>query len=411
VIAFRSDDGGATWQRLADPPAASNDNLMGIVVSPTDANTILELTYNGVVFRSTDGGASFTQVSTLPSGFAWISAQSVVGSPDGSVYVATNGNIYRSQDFGTTWTPANGIPGWEGYGPVAVAASNPSVVYAATLWAPNLYRTTDAGITWNRVSAFPGVPYSGSGATLAVAPTDSNVVYVASGNQMVFSTNGGVTWSKATSLAGNIWAVAVSATDPTVVYAGVSATIDGFAAKLSSDGRRLLWSTFYSGSNGASVSGVAAGAAGDVWIAGSTSSIDLPITPNAYSSSQSGGAAFFARISDPEPPPVIIGMPAPGCTLWPPNGKLVEVASISASAGVGMLSSFTVTATSNEPANPGPDIAINGTGLQPRTVQLRAARLGTGTGRVYTITASAANTAGLVVTATATCTVPHDQGH
>ena len=69
-----------------------------------------------------------------------------------------------------------------------------------------------------------------------------------------------------------------------------------------------------------------------------------------------------------------------------------------------------VTATSNEPANPGPDIVITGSGLQPRTVQLRAERLGTGTGRVYTITAKATNVAGVASTATATCTVPHDQG-
>ena len=90
---------------------------------------------------------------------------------------------------------------------------------------------------------------------------------------------------------------------------------------------------------------------------------------------------------------------------------MIQVGTISASAGFAGLSSFNVTAFSNELANPGPDIVITGTGLQPRTVQLRAERLGTGNGRVYTIIATAANGAGVTRTSTATCTVVHDQGH
>jgi hypothetical protein len=76
------------------------------------------------------------------------------------------------------------------------------------------------------------------------------------------------------------------------------------------------------------------------------------------------------------------------------------------------MSSFNVTGTSNEPMDPNnPDIIISGTGTQPRTVQLRADRLGTGTGRVYTLTTTATDAAGNTTTAVSTCTVPHDQGN
>ena len=125
--------------------------------------------------------------------------------------------------------------------------------------------------------------------------------------------------------------------------------------------------------------------------------------------------------------PVLAGMPTASCSLWPPNKKMVQVATITATAGLASfspasrtpatpsngpsgLASFDVTAVSNEPADGGPDIVISGSGLQPRTVQLRADRLGNGTGRVYTITATATSGAGVVSTSTATCTVPHDQG-
>ncbi len=296
--AFRSTDGGATWSPLSYPPAASGDWLWGIAVSSTDADTILEVTMNGVVFRSTDGGASFTQVSTLPSGVAWISPMSVASSPDGSVYVAVAQNVYKSTDFGTTWTEANGIPEWQGMGPIAVSASDPSVVYAGTMWlSPGIYKTTDAGTTWNQVTS-AAIIFSLP--LLAVAPSNPDLVYGASGNQVVVSTDGGTTWSSAASLPGSgpIWAIAVSPSDPTVLYAAAGvATGNGFVAEISADGTNLHWSTFYSGSNGASVSGVAPALDPEqVWIAGGTSP-GLPITQQAYSSSAYSGAAFLARVA------------------------------------------------------------------------------------------------------------------
>lgn len=110
--------------------------------------------------------------------------------------------------------------------------------------------------------------------------------------------------------------------------------------------------------------------------------------------------------------PTISGLPANGCTLWPPNHKLVQVGIVSAIDTLSGLASFAVTAISNEPADPkAPDIVITGSGLQPRVVQLRADRLGSGTGRIYTVTASALDLAGNTTSATATCLVPHDQGH
>lgn len=110
--------------------------------------------------------------------------------------------------------------------------------------------------------------------------------------------------------------------------------------------------------------------------------------------------------------PVISGLPGQSCSLWPPNNKLVQVATVSSTDALSGLSSFSVTGVSNEPSGPNdPDIVISGTGTQPRVVQLRADRLGTGTGRVYTITATSTDIAGNSNTSIATCVVPHDQGH
>jgi hypothetical protein len=53
---------------------------------------------------------------------------------------------------------------------------------------------------------------------------------------------------------------------------------------------------------------------------------------------------------------------------------------------------------------------VAGSGLGPRTVSLQADRAGNGKGRSYAIVATAADEAGNVASATATCIVPHDQG-
>jgi hypothetical protein len=110
-------------------------------------------------------------------------------------------------------------------------------------------------------------------------------------------------------------------------------------------------------------------------------------------------------------PLVISGMPALGCSLWPPNGKMVRVATVTAADALSGLApgSFQVTGTSNEPPS-APEILITPNGTGGYIVQLQADRLGKGTGRVYTLTATAGDLAGNTATVTATCTVPHDQG-
>lgn len=108
-------------------------------------------------------------------------------------------------------------------------------------------------------------------------------------------------------------------------------------------------------------------------------------------------------------PPVISGLPGAGCSLFPPNDKLVDVGTVSAADALSGVASIAVTGTSNEPPDAEPDIVISGSNLGPFDVQLRAKRLGSGNGRVYTITAIATDIAGNTTTSAATCVVPHDQ--
>jgi len=73
---------------------------------------------------------------------------------------------------------------------------------------------------------------------------------------------------------------------------------DGFVAKLSADGN-LLFSTFFGGIYDDALSGIAVDALGQVYLAGSTSSPEIPVVPeeNIRGSYAGGGDAFVAKLS------------------------------------------------------------------------------------------------------------------
>ena len=71
--------------------------------------------------------------------------------------------------------------------------------------------------------------------------------------------------------------------------------------------------------------------------------------------------------------------------------------------------SFQVTGSSNEAVSPGPDVVITPTGAG-FGLQLRADRDGGGSGRIYSLTATATDRAGNAATVPASCVVPHEHG-
>lgn len=100
--------------------------------------------------------------------------------------------------------------------------------------------------------------------------------------------------------------------------------------------------------------------------------------------------------------PLISGMPTSGCTILPPNHKLVQVATVTAGDALSGLASFNVVRASNDRDNG--QIVITG-GPGQFIVQLGADK-----GQLYALTATATDVAGNVAIKTATCSVPQNQG-
>jgi len=111
-------------------------------------------------------------------------------------------------------------------------------------------------------------------------------------------------------------------------------------------------------------------------------------------------------------PPVILSVAATPNVLWPPNHKMANVSvSVVATDICSSVSCRIKNVTANEPIQkPGkghktPAWTLTG----PLTVQLRAERLGHGSGRTYTITVECTDSSGNAATSNVTVRVPHDQ--
>lgn len=129
-----------------------------------------------------------------------------------------------------------------------------------------------------------------------------------------------------------------------------------------------------------------------------------------------GGTGYLdqfsvTRTGAPTEPLTITGVAADPAVLWPPNHAMIPVAvSPVTSGGSDPVSCNLTSVTSNEP--PGSNAVAAGDAVLTGnlTLNLRAERSGSGTGRVYTITVRCTDVLANSATKTATVVVPHDQG-
>lgn len=98
---------------------------------------------------------------------------------------ATGGGLWKTTDGGTTWSPVtDGQLGSSSIGAVAVSESNPDIVYIGTgetelrasiMQGDGVYKSTDAGKTWTHL----GLAETQAIARIRVDPTNPDIVYVA----------------------------------------------------------------------------------------------------------------------------------------------------------------------------------------------------------------------------------------
>ena len=94
---FRSADGGATWRPISR--ALPNDSIRGIVL--TDQGVIVATGHG--IFKTADKGRQWTPVN---KGLTNLSVQVLIGSGTGGFYAGTSSGVFRSDD-GQSWVAVN----------------------------------------------------------------------------------------------------------------------------------------------------------------------------------------------------------------------------------------------------------------------------------------------------------------
>ncbi|HEY1891062.1 MAG TPA: hypothetical protein VGG63_11685 [Steroidobacteraceae bacterium] len=204
---WETKDYGHNWKNISDKYFKTG-NIGAIAIAPSDPKVLYAGTGDSAIrntfltgdgmYKSTDAGKTWSRIGLENTEvISWI----IVDPNDPNVvYVAAMGHVwapnpergvFKTTDGGTTWKKILYVNQDTGAITMAMDPKNPQVLYAA-MWqayrrhwtfssggpGSGIYKTTDGGTHWSNISRNPGLPSGAFGKVgLAVAPSDSNVVY------------------------------------------------------------------------------------------------------------------------------------------------------------------------------------------------------------------------------------------
>ncbi|HTM51659.1 MAG TPA: hypothetical protein VL285_23350 [Bryobacteraceae bacterium] len=233
---FKSGNSGASWSALDPGPPCCIATLM---IDPQTQSTLYAVTLDGNVFKSTDGGTNWSPVNSgLPvdaGGRYGITSLAIDPQNPTTIYAGNalrGGGVFKTTDGGESWNAANsGLPDG-GVIALAINPQDPDTIYASTR---GVFKSTDGGASWSAVNSGLesdignlGHPFS----ALAIDPQNPDTIYAAGFDTALYkTTDGGARWTVVGyellfgygRQADSVIAVAIDPRDSTKVYAGTSA--------------------------------------------------------------------------------------------------------------------------------------------------------------------------------------------
>lgn len=253
--------------------------VRGMDIHPTNPNIVYIGAAAGGIWKTTDGGASWTDKSG-DLNLLTFGAIAIDPSNTEIIYAGTGetrwlfntvtfegDGLYKSTNGGNNWTRIiNGFGSQTQFSDIQVSPSNSNVILASIgtgnynnpgVSNQGVWRSSDAGVTWTRVINLTGA------FDVAFHPTDGNLAYSVIGNTeasggFMVSTNAGVNWSQSnTGLPANTsrgrLQFEISKSNPSIMYClvyhneAISATRTTCAYKSTDAG--ASWSQISTGVN------------------------------------------------------------------------------------------------------------------------------------------------------------------
>ena len=215
--AITRDDGASWLQATGLAPPFWTRSALSIAPDTRASQRVYLGTYQGV-WTSGDNGESF-QPSVLDHGS--IDALAVDPSHPGTAYAgAYDGGLWRTADGGATWTPATGGLADDDVNALAVDPFNTQIVYVATA-AHGVWKSVDGGSSWNPTGLSNGFADS-----LAIDPATPGTLYAGTcldaSTNILRSTDSGATWTtRGVGLPAHcVNAITIDPAAPDLIYAG-----------------------------------------------------------------------------------------------------------------------------------------------------------------------------------------------
>jgi hypothetical protein len=390
-----STDQGNTASIVPGSAVTANSDAAMVYGHPNNVELIYVGAGTQVFVRTTAGGNLAPTAGAFPGGT--VNGVALDPANENSVYAIGDATVFQSLDGGANWTNITGDITTDGAGTFR------SIAYIPDGTNDRLAVGSNAGVLVSRESSFGTWFRLGGG--LPNAPV-WDLDYDAADDVLAAGTLGRGAWTLAGITTLNTPPVADAGPDQTVectCACGTSVTLDG-SGSFDPDGDSLTF-TWTDELNNVVATGV-------------TPTITVTLGTHTYTLTVDDGNGgtdsdtVVITVQDTTPPDIDTVTASPNL-LWPPNHRMVHVTvNISAIDACDPAPSCQIiSVTSNEPidglgdGDTSPDWIITG----PFTVDLRAERSGTGTGRVYTITVQCTDHSGNSSTATVTVTVPHSR--
>jgi len=310
---YKSTDGGDTFTPLSSAAA-----YFYLAIDPVTPSTMYGVTNRQRLMKSTDGGANWTLNDQWYPSTTTLAALAINPKDHLNLFAATQEKVYKSLDGGNTWTALADIAGGNTH--IVIDPQTPSTVYvicvkgeydsssddgrgnprkrsALTTIYEGVTKSTDGGATWNAFNN--GLP-KGHWVpySTAIHPTKTGTLYTGAANGLYKTVDGGANWV----LVGpfmNSWRVTLSPNGSTL-YVGLigGSSSDAFVCKLNPTGTALIYSTYLGGLTDDTGTAIAVDASGSAYVTGWAMSRDFPTVGAAMQAVPAPGMnTFLARLS------------------------------------------------------------------------------------------------------------------
>lgn len=296
---YKSTNGGTSFSFIYDAAGVWVTPLRLDPVTPTTVYTA-----NQRVFRSTNSGSSWSAISDSLNGGTKVQWLAIHPTTPARIYAASSSKIYKTTNGGTNWTNmTTGLPNLY-IEQIVVDPNLPSTVYIvfSGTGASHVYKSTNEGTSWTSINGdLPDIPTN----CLVVHPGTSNRLYVGTDVGLFVTTNGGSTWLKETGF-------------PNVAVIDLGITNDSYL--VASTHGRGMYKTLI---EAASVNLVGPNG-GENWVLGQSHTIQwnsANLSGNVkIELSRNGGATF--------PEVLFASTPNDGSEIWTVTGSITSTARI-----------------------------------------------------------------------------------